>query len=458
MNVQLVYRHLIAPGKSQLAIRTSSNPFRRELHSRTAISSNLQFSDRLARTPGPALRRTISSSSFDPNAPKSGIRNGTLFSVMMAIGALGIGYGIYEMYAIMGMWPKEVRNDLRVAVRAKQKEDWRTAASYFERAYGTAIALPDPPASFGADYIIKISAIALSLADVLESAGELPKAYSVYGSAFADLTHGLPSPSESSTSLEADQRTRAIGTALKMAELGEQILHVRALGRAPADSDYGPADEAEVEEKLDWALTEALRLRSASAKSTDKGKEKENDTLNLPRWVEGVDLTSTMERVADYYSRKGKVEYAVPLYVHAISTLLPPPNATTSGLFSSTPSPSIGDRCKAATLMNNLSSLFASMTPVNVPQATSWAQKALEVAQKAEGESKSASEERLECQTVIAVVLFNLGMLNELSNEHGKAQSHYEHALEMSKAIGMNEGVTEAQEALRRLKSQPRRP
>lgn len=93
-----------------------------------------------------------------------------------------------------------------------------------------------------------------------------------------------------------------------MAELGEQILHVRALGRAPTDSEYGPVDEAEVEEKLDWALTEALRLRGGSAKSPENGKEKESDTLSLPRWVEGVDLTSTMERVADYYSRKGKVE------------------------------------------------------------------------------------------------------------------------------------------------------
>ncbi|KAG8886768.1 hypothetical protein FRC00_000644 [Tulasnella sp. 408] len=97
------------------------------------------------------------------------------------------------------------------------------------------------------------------------------------------------------------------------------------------------------------------------------------------------------------------------------------------------------------------------MAPVNIPQATAWAQKALEVAQKAEGESKVASEARLECQNVIAVVLFNLGMLNELNNEHGKAQSHYEHALEMSKAVGMNEGVMEAQEALKRLKSQPPR-
>lgn len=172
-------------------------------------------------------------------------------------------------------------------------------------AYGTAINLPDPVASFGADYAIKISAIALSLADVLESAGDLAKAYSVYGSAFADLTTGLAPPSATNTSLDVDRRTRAIGTALKMAELGEQVLHVRALGRAPQDPDYGPVDEAEVEAKLDWALTEALKVRNVTVKPSEK---KEEDTLHLPRWVEGVDLTSTMERVADYYSRKGKLE------------------------------------------------------------------------------------------------------------------------------------------------------
>ncbi|KAG8990174.1 hypothetical protein FRB90_001874, partial [Tulasnella sp. 427] len=455
MNAHLAGRHLATLGTGRLATRNINALGRRGLHSKRAVLANPQFSAPPLGTHRTPFSRTISSSSFDPNAPKRGITNGTLFTVMMAIGVLGIGYGIYEMYAIMGMWPQEVRNDLRMALRAKQKEDWRTSAAYFERAYTTAVALPDPGASFGADHPIKISAIALSLADVLESAGNLPKAYSVYGSAFADLTNGLPAPSESHTAIEADRRTRAIGTALKTAELGEQILHVRALGRAPAVSDYGPADEAEIEAKLNWALTEALRVRNVKVNPTDKAKEKESDTLSLPRWVEGVDLTSTMERVADYYTREGKVEYAVPLYLNAISTLLPPQDKTTGGLFTFTSPPSIADRCKAATLMNNLSSLFASTTPVNIPQATAWAQKALEVAQKAEGESKRGSEDCLECQHVVAVVLFNLGMLNELNKEPGKARSCYERALNLSKVIGMHDAVAEAEEALGRLQTPP---
>lgn len=39
----------------------------------------------------------------------------------------------YKENDIVGKWPKEVRNDLRAAVKAKHKGDWRMAASLFER-------------------------------------------------------------------------------------------------------------------------------------------------------------------------------------------------------------------------------------------------------------------------------------------------------------------------------------
>ncbi|KIO16750.1 hypothetical protein M407DRAFT_33592 [Tulasnella calospora MUT 4182] len=394
MNIQPVYRPLVAPDRLHLAIRTSSTPFRRELQSRATILSNLPVLDRPARTPSPALTRTIRSSSSKLKTPKSGAINGKTFTAMKALWALGMGYAIYDINEMMQMWPREVRNDIKAAVQAKQKEDWRTAASYFERAYDTALALPNPVASFGADHAIKTSAIALSLGDVLESAGDLPKAYSVYGRAFADLTHGLPSPSEFATSLEADQRARAIGTALKMAELGEQILSGRAPGRAPDDSNCGPADKAEVEKKFRWALTEALRLRTASVKPSEKGKNKELDTLDLPEWVKTVDLMSILDRVAEYYSRKGKLELAFSLYVYTRLALLPLLKPKFFCPFSSTPS-------------------------------------------------------------IDVMVSFNVGVLSEMSNEHEKARAYYEHALEVSKAVGMDEGVAKAQYALSRLKSQP---
>ncbi|KAG8894430.1 hypothetical protein FRC00_008978, partial [Tulasnella sp. 408] len=306
MNVHPVYRQLVALGKPQLAIRSSSALIHRRLHSRAGISTSFRVSDHLAQRPSPAPSRTISLSSPEPNSRKRGPLEVSAFEEILAFVALGVGFWMYKTYDSMGEWPEEVRNDLRAAVKAKQKEDWRTAASYFERAYNTAVTLPDQAASFGVDSAIKISAIALSLADVLESAGDLSRAYSIYGAAFAELIHNLPSLSESNTALEADQQRRAMRIAVKMAELGEHILHLQALGRPPEGADYGPTDEAEVKEKFDWALTEALRLRRTSVQLPEMGK-KENDTLNLPAWVKKVDLTSVMTRVGEYYLRKGEI-------------------------------------------------------------------------------------------------------------------------------------------------------
>ncbi|KAG9023231.1 hypothetical protein FS837_005896 [Tulasnella sp. UAMH 9824] len=279
-----------------------NTPFLRELHSRAAILSNLPLSDRPARALNPVLKRTIRSSSLGPKSP---IRGGTYarrIKVLKAIGTLGMGYGAYNT---LGVWLKE-EWDLRVADRAKQKE--RTRAGYSERAPGTIATLFDSAAAFSADLDIKISTISLSFADTLETVGDFPRAYSVYKSTFAELTDNLPSSSETNDSHEVEKRILAIVTALKMAELGELILHLRALGKAPTDPDSGPADEAEVREKFDWALTEALRLRTAAVKPPEKGEEKEIETISPLRWAQEVDLATIMGRVADYYSRKGMVE------------------------------------------------------------------------------------------------------------------------------------------------------
>lgn len=117
--------------------------------------------------------------------------------------------------------------------------------------------------------------------------------------------------------------------------------------------------------------------------------------------------------------------YAAPLYLHAISVLIPAPSSNPF-----TRGPTTGDQCKgnhdlppaslklislaAATLMNNLSSLFAAPPRINIPQATSWAQKALEITQKA----RNSAERIPECEQSLAVILFNLGMLSEASGCH----------------------------------------
>ncbi|KAG8874201.1 hypothetical protein FRB98_008584 [Tulasnella sp. 332] len=383
--------------------------------------------------------------------------NGPVLTTLLAIGILGIGYGIYDMYSTFNTWPKEIRQDLRVAVRAKHTGDYRTSAAYFQKAYGTAISLSDPVASLGQDHIMKINAISLSLADALENY-DLPAAYSVYETALADLR---------SDAMGTSERARAVGIAIKLGDIGERLLKLQAINPSKA-AQYGPEDDAEVEEYYNWAVTTILKAANptALAKPDEVKGDKETpptEQLVLQNFVDGVELTSVMEIVADYYRRRGRPDYAAPLYLHAISTLLPVTGAKPEGnLFQfGTQGPSVRDRCIAATLMNNLASLLASTGMTNLNQGKAWAEKGRQIAQKAADELSprpSDRDQRAECETALAVISFNLGMLNELSKDSDLAYQNYEEALRRSQAIGMIEGVHEARDAIKRLKSSSAKP
>lgn len=68
--------------------------------------------------------------------------------------------------------------------------------------------------------------------------------------------------------------------------------------------------------------------------------------------------------------------------------------------------------------MNNLASLLASPGTNSLSQGKAWAEKGRQLAQTATEElsSKAANQDqRFECETALAVISFNLGMLNEVS-------------------------------------------
>lgn len=94
MNVHPVYRQLVALGKPQLAIRSSSTSVHRGSHSRAAISTNFRASDHLARTPSLAPKRTISLSSLKPNARKRGPLERSPYGDVIILIALALGYSM----------------------------------------------------------------------------------------------------------------------------------------------------------------------------------------------------------------------------------------------------------------------------------------------------------------------------------------------------------------------------
>ena len=78
-------------------------------------------------------------------------------------------------------------------------------------------------------------------------------------------------------------------------------------------------------------------------------------------------------------------------------------------------STSVEDRCRAAQIMNNLSDL---MSTANLKGAESWARQARTVIEKTRelpGSAKDPEAMAL-CEQTLAAVLFNLGMLLEVSS------------------------------------------
>lgn len=149
---------------------------------------------------------------------------------------------------------------------------------------------------------MKINAISLSLADALENY-DLPAAYSVYETALADLRSESKSTSE---------RARAVGIAIKLGDIGERLLKSKAFNSSKT-AQYGPENDAEVEAHYNWAVTEILKAANPTAalKPDDAQANKKippTERLELQQVVDGVELTSVMEIVADYYRRRGKPE------------------------------------------------------------------------------------------------------------------------------------------------------
>ncbi|CUA68036.1 hypothetical protein RSOLAG22IIIB_07713 [Rhizoctonia solani] len=356
----------------------------------------------------------------------------------MGIGATS--YGLYEFYSTFTTWPKELRGDLRSAVKAEMQGDYKISEAYFRRALDKAQALT--PEQLGGQYHLKVSGIAIALAAVLEKQSDFRGANQVYAQAFADILRA-PAPPAPAPVLSGPERMRAIALSTKLGEIAARF-----------------SQTEEEERYLVFGAEEILRMMKEASgvlppiesDHTNQASGLQQD-LVLPTWVSHTDAGSVLERLAEFYSRTGRPDYAIPLYLQALSILLPPSKSVTR-------TPTITDRCRGALLMNNLAEIFASPSSsrkANIEQATAWAKKGLAVAQKARGEitpgpSKKAADSPDDplttCESVLAVLIYNLGMLSEQKHDVVGAKALFKQALDQSKRAGFEEGEVEAQKAI----------
>ncbi|KIJ36949.1 hypothetical protein M422DRAFT_260573 [Sphaerobolus stellatus SS14] len=459
---------------------------RRPIHVRIAVRLPARIPLRAGARNLPRYYSTASPA--PPNSLSPRIPISAVFTVLTIFGVAATSYGLYEFYSMFTLWPKDggLRDDLRAGIKAQHSQNYNLAERFLRRAYDTALTLP--PDAFGPSPWLKISGIACKLGQVLEQAEELQKAYDVYQQCFESL--------QVANNLTIPERRRAIALATHLAHLTEVLQKpeaeeesYRAWGVDQFVKIYkdvtGGGDDALL--KLDAPVP----LTNTTGAQSDSESKAEED-LGLPKWLtqsEAEEFENALEGLGTFYARRGNVQYALSLYLRAISLILPP----ASPQLRAAASPE--RRCHAAQIMSSISSLVLSSppssptstspdaspsdtaAPLPLAQAQSWASKSLEISTKAltdleadvkkrEGwfgflsrrkkEEKAAQEGEVdelgECAKVWAVGMFNLGIILEMQNDFKAAQSHFASALAKSKEIGLAEGVAEAEDALARVR------
>lgn len=272
---------------------------------------------------------------------------------------------------------------------------------------------------------MKLSGIAITLCEVLEQDNRSKEAYEWYTVALEHLRKNW-------SALTNEERLRGISIGQKLGEM----------------ADTYQLGEAEEERWLTWSVEEVLKLAEAIGSLKPRSNNEENhlvlSDLELPKWASVTDIGAPLESLGAFYARTGKLTFAVPLYLHTISLLVPPVTsprkATTEEL------------CRGAQLMNNLSELFmrSAPTPAALHQSEAWARQALSLLQKTQ-ESASQSDDSRVCEDALAVVLFNLGSLREMNGDSKSARQLFEQSFEQSKKLKSQEGLMQARRAIRRL-------
>ncbi|KAL6302750.1 hypothetical protein BKA93DRAFT_387690 [Sparassis latifolia] len=241
---------------------------------------------------------------------RSDSRISTMFGTLIALGVVSTAYGLYEFYSAFTMWPEEVRADLRAGVKAKRQDNLSLSEKFFQRAWDTAQTLS--LSHFGTSPYLKLSGIAIALAEVLEAHERPQPAWDVYVDAIEQFTRlrkqGVP--------LSGPERMRAVAIASKLGEMAETY-------QLPLEDE---------EQWLSWAVSELMKIlkEAQPERGVDVGGDEPADVplmlaeLEMPPWVNKTTLGAPLEALGNFYARRGKVEYAVPLYLQAINLLVPP--------------------------------------------------------------------------------------------------------------------------------------
>lgn len=177
-----------------------------------------------------------------------------------------------------------------------------------------------------------------------EEAGEWNKAIEVYEKGFDEVLALGEKRSNEAT-------LRGVAIALKIGDLlSDHEQYDKAEGRYV----WGLEELMRMnmtEEQMETVKREMNKVEGGEKETIMTGDSKKEDAL--PDWTRKVELVGALERLGGLYATTGKIEYAQPLLQQAIASLLPPPSKDPKA--PKTASPSVSNRCHAATLVSNVS-------------------------------------------------------------------------------------------------------
>ncbi|TDZ58539.1 hypothetical protein CTRI78_v005275 [Colletotrichum trifolii] len=210
-------------------------------------------------------------------------------------------------------------------------------------------------------------------------------------------------------------------------------------------SDNHVMEPENAQERLTWAVETAL--------SESRRRHKEGVKKNEGPWMSPEEIGGAMESLALHYENESQFNLALPLFFQALRLC--------------------ADPCHRVTIMNNLAVAFAQhptqTSHESIPGAPSassaisnpdmptdraglleaarnWARNAYSHAKEVKGDERTE-----ECDEACAVALTNMGDIAALLGKKNDARKRFEQAIEMSKKIGFDSGVAQAEAGLRKL-------
>lgn len=396
----------------------------------------------------------------------------TSFLTLTLVGVIATSVGLYTYYQAFSIWPKEIRDDLRTALKAQRKGDFRRAEAAYRSALKTAQLLPEE--QLGTNPLLKISGIGIALGSCLEDAGRLKEAYEAYN----DTLEWTRSRAKT-----GNDRLRAVALAQRCGDFaGIKELQVELPGPSRAAQADGVTSLAE--EHLRWSVEEMLRLavpEETRARVLGGGGHEMQSTeaqqqdgvvladLPLPPWLSTATLGASLESLGQLYAAQGRRTYAVPLYVQAINLLMPPHQTKRKQ------SPTVADRCRTGILMNNVAQLLVDAKDESrkVDDATAWAMRGLDIVayvlrgtgwdqkgtqgvrtvESGGADEARSNEVKATCWTAEVALLINLGELSRLRRDDCKAREFFQRAYVRSDTYGMREARARCAQALSELET-----